>query len=124
MRVRHFACFEVGSGGVECGSLSDPSQEDPDAEISDLAEVGIEEVVVTESLLAFAPPGPLSHGIFPMRIPLSSSSLSEASSDSGRLDFDTGGGGMGKLRYGPPSFIRQETKASWGVDSHITCRNR
>lgn len=113
LRVRHFACFESGSNRVEFDSSSDSAWEDPDAEISDLAEVGIEVVVVTESLLAFAPPGPLSHGILPMtRTWLSSTSLSETSSSSGRLVFDGGGSGMGKLRCGPPGFLYQRMKAN------------
>ena len=71
--------------------------------------------VVTESLLAFALPEPLSHGILLMtRTSLSSSSLSGASSGSGRLDFDGGGGGMGKLRLGPTKFLNQRTRASSG----------
>ena len=73
--------------------------------------MGIEVAVVTESSLAFAPPRPLSHGISPMiRFSFSSSSLSEASPGSGCLDFDGGGGGIGKLRYGPPGFLNQRTK--------------
>lgn len=71
---------------MKCDSSSDPAWEDPDADSSDRAE---DAVVVTESLLAFA--GPLSHGMSPViGFSLFSSSLSEAPSASGYLDFDRG----------------------------------